>query len=134
MSYYGSAKTKVFISFDYDNDNDLKNLLVGQSRNDDTPFEIIDHSVKQELSGDWKEKVRTRIRKVEQVIIICGQHMNTASGVNIEIGIALDEGIPYFLLRGRSNKDCVKPECAKSSDKVYKWTWGNLKDLIGGAR
>ena len=61
MSYYGSTKTKVFISFDYDNDSDLKTMLVGQSKNDDTPFEIADYSVKQELSGDWKEKVRGRI-------------------------------------------------------------------------
>lgn len=30
MSYYGKSKTKVFISFDYDNDSDLKTLLVGQ--------------------------------------------------------------------------------------------------------
>jgi hypothetical protein len=38
MDYYKSAKTKVFISFDYDHDVDLKNLLVGQAKNDDTPL------------------------------------------------------------------------------------------------
>jgi len=31
------AKPRVFISFDYDHDLDLKNLLVGQARNDDSP-------------------------------------------------------------------------------------------------
>jgi hypothetical protein len=30
------AKKRVFISFDYDHDEALKNLLVGQSRNADT--------------------------------------------------------------------------------------------------
>lgn len=134
MTYYGSSKTKVFISFDYDNDSDLKNLLVGQSKNDDTPFDISDYSVKEELSGDWKEKVRTRIKKVEQVIIMCGEHTDAASGVNAELGIAQDEKIPYFLLWGRNGKTCKKPKNAQSSDKIYEWTWDNLKKLIGGAR
>lgn len=134
MGYYGSSKTKVFISFDYDNDSDLKNLLVGQSKNDDTPFDMVDYSVKEELSGDWKEKVRARIKKVEQVIIICGEYTDTASGVNVELGITQDEEIPYFLLWGRNSKTCKKPKNAKSSDKIYEWTWDNLKSLIGGAR
>lgn len=31
-------KQRVFISFDYDNDNDLKNLLVGQAKSTDSPL------------------------------------------------------------------------------------------------
>ena len=53
------AKVRAFISFDYDNDQGIKELLVGQSKNSDTPFEIADWSVKEHLTGDWKEKVRT---------------------------------------------------------------------------
>ncbi|MCZ7628547.1 MAG: hypothetical protein M5U19_05600 [Microthrixaceae bacterium] len=34
------ALAPVFISFDYDHDLDCKNLLVGQAKNPDTPFEI----------------------------------------------------------------------------------------------
>jgi hypothetical protein len=48
----------VFISFDYDHDSDLKTLLVGQSKNADSPFEIVDASVKEHLTGDWKQKAR----------------------------------------------------------------------------
>jgi len=128
------AKTRVFISFDYDHDADLKNLLVGQARNEDSPFEITDMSVKEELSGDWKDKVRTRIKGVEQVVVICGEHTDTATGVGAELKMAQEEEKPYFLLWGRSDKDCVKPKTAKSDDKIYKWTWDNLKALIGGAR
>jgi hypothetical protein len=39
------AKTRVYISFDYDHDEDLKILLVGQSMHSDTPFEIADWSI-----------------------------------------------------------------------------------------
>jgi CO dehydrogenase/acetyl-CoA synthase epsilon subunit len=85
------AKVKVFISFDYDNDSDLKTLLVGQAKNPDTPFDITDLSVKEELTGDWKEKVRARIKRVEQVIVICGENTDTATGVNSEVKIAQEE-------------------------------------------
>ena len=128
------AKVKVFISFDYDNDSDLKTLLVGQAKNPDTPFDITDLSVKEELTGDWKEKVRARIKRVEQVIVICGENTDTATGVNSEVKITQEEKKPYFLLYGRSDKTCKKPKNATSSDKMYKWTWDNLKALIGGKR
>ena len=41
------AKKKVFVSFDFDNDKKLKDFIVGQSRLPDSPFEIIDTSLKE---------------------------------------------------------------------------------------
>lgn len=128
------AKTKVFTSFDFDHDEDLRNLLVGQAKNPDSPFELADWSVKEPMTGDWKEKVRTRIKRTDQMIVICGTHTDSAAGVSVELGIAQEENIPYFLLWGRNGKTCKKPKAAKSSDKIYEWTWKNLKALIGGAR
>lgn len=128
------AKTRVFISFDFDHDEDLRNLLVGQGKNPDSPFELADWSVKEAMLGSWKEKVRTRIRSVDQVLVICGEHTDAAAGVSAEIRIAQEEGKPYFLLWGRSGKTCKKPTAAISTDKIYEWTWPNLKSLIGGAR
>lgn len=125
---------RVFISFDYDHDQDLKNLLVGQAKNEDSPFSISDWSVKEHLSGDWKAKVRTKIKKVDVVAVICGEHTDTASGVSEELSITQEEGKTYFLLHGRSSKTCKKPKSAKSDDKVYRWTWENLKNLINGER
>lgn len=46
------AKTRVFTAFDFDNDEDLRNLLVGQSKNSDSPFELADWSVKEAMTGD----------------------------------------------------------------------------------
>ena len=126
------AKTRVFISFDYDHDQDLKNALVGQAGLPDSPFEISDWSVK-EASGDWKQDALRRIRRAEQVAVICGQHTDTATGVNIEIGIARDELKPYFLLAGRNEGGNKKPTAA-ANDKMYTWTWENLKTLIAGGR
>ncbi|KFO67324.1 hypothetical protein ER57_11550 [Smithella sp. SCADC] len=127
-------KKRVFISFDYDHDLDLKNLLVGQAKNEDSPFEIADFSIKEAISEDWKKKARTRIKGCDVVTVICGEHTDTASGVSAEVKIAQEESVDYFLLKGRSEKTCTKPKAAKSSDSIYKWPWDNLKKLIGGAR
>lgn len=125
-------KVRAFISFDYDNDSGIKELLVGQSKNDDTPFEIADWSIKHHLTGDWKEKARTKIKQTDQVIILCGQ--KNAIGVNAEVELAQEESKSYFLLKGYKDKTCIKPNTAKSTDKMYDWTWDNLKTLIGGGR
>ena len=65
--------------------------------------------------------------------VLCGEHTGTASGVNAEVKIAQELGKSYFLLSGRGS-DSVKPSAARSSDKLYNWTWDNLKLLVGGAR
>lgn len=125
---------RIFTSFDYDHDESLRNLLVGQSRHEDSPFEICDWSVKEPFTGDWKMKVRERMGKCEQVIVICGEHTDSATGVSAEIEIARDLHLPYFLLWGYSTKTCLRPKAAVQSDKIYKWSWDNLQNLIKGDR
>jgi hypothetical protein len=58
-------KIPVFISYDYDHDATLKEFLVGQAKNDDSPFFIEDWSVK-DPSSDWKDKARTRIKRADR--------------------------------------------------------------------
>lgn len=129
------ATTKVpgFMSFDYDHDDDLKILLAGQAELADSPFFIQDLSIK-EASSDWKDKARARIKRADEVIVICGKHTHTATGVNVEIGIARDEKKPYFLLAGRADGGNKKTAAASDSDKMYEWTWDNLKTPIAGGR
>ncbi|MFA5064307.1 MAG: hypothetical protein WC566_02460 [Dehalococcoidia bacterium] len=128
------SKQPVFTSFDFDHDEDLRNLLIGQSKNPDSPFEMSDWSIKEPLTGDWKEKVRKRINKCNLMIVICSEYTGSASGVSSEVKMAQEEEMPYFLLWGRSDINCVKPQSARGNDKIYKWTWDNLKNLIAGAR
>ena len=128
------SKKRVFISFDYDHDETLKSFLVGQSKLQDSPFELTDWSIKEPITGDWKVKARTRIKSVDIVAVICGEKTDTATGVSAELTIAQEENVSYFLLKGYSEKTCVKPKAAKSTDKIYNWTWPNLKALIGGGR
>ena len=125
---------RAFISFDFDHDADLREMLVGQSKNSSTPFEISNWSVNEPMTGNWKEQVRSRIRAANLTIVICGQHTHTANGVAAELTITREEGKPYFLLAGRHGIICTKPTTALVSDKMYNWTWDNLKVLIKGSR
>lgn len=125
---------RAFISFDYDHDDDLRVMLAGQAKHPDTPFEFSDWSVKEHMTGDWKAKVKARIQKTDLTIVVCGQSTYTASGVSVELALTRELGQPYFLLKGRPDKTCTKPTAALGTDKVYDWTWPNLKILISGGR
>lgn len=129
-----ATRKRVFISFDYDNDESIKILLAGQAKHEDSPFDFKDASVKEHLTGDWKEKVGRRMANIDVVIVLCGEKTHTAKGVSAELEIAKDKKKEYFLLKGYSSKTCTKPTAASSTDKMYAWTWDNLKNLIGGAR
>jgi hypothetical protein len=128
------TKKRIFISFDYDHDEGTKIMLAGQANLEDSPFDFKDASVKEHLTGDWKEKVERRMDNIDVVIILCGEYTHTARGVSAELTIAQQKNIPYFLLKAYSDKNCTKPTAAKQTDLIYKWTWDNLKTLINGGR
>ena len=129
-----ATKKRVFISFDYDHDEGAKIMLAGQAKLPDSPFDFTDASVKEHLSGDWKEKVRRRMDNVDLVLVLCGEQTHNANGVTAELMIAQEKSKPYFLLAAYADKTCTKPKATKESDKMYKWTWDNLKGLIDGRR
>lgn len=122
-------KTRVFISFDYDLDLDLKNLLVVQSRYEDSSFFIEDWSIKHESKG-WKTDARKRIRQSDIAISICGYQIQNAMGVAVEIAIAREENIPYYLLWSRENGVCHRSGGTSwYRDMSHDWRWGNLRDV-----
>jgi hypothetical protein len=122
-------KTRVFISYDYDHDLDLKNLLVGQSRHKNSPFFIEDWSIKQETTG-WKTDARKRIRRSDIVIAICGLQTHHAVGVAAEVAIAREENVPYHLLRGRKSGTVRRPGGTSWYwDTIHAWTWSNLESI-----
>ena len=129
-----ATKKRVFISFDYDHDEDAKIMLAGQAKLPDSPFDFTDASVKEHLTGDWKEKVGRRMDNVDVVVVLCGEHTDKAGGVDAELTIAQEKHKSYFHLAAYSDRTCTKPSSARFEDKLYKWTWDNLKKLIGGGR
>ena len=128
------ATKSAFISFDFDHDEELRDALVAQAKNPESPFSITDWSVNEPITEKWRQNVRDRISRTDLTIVICGEHTHDAAGVAAEVAIVREEGKPYFLLKGRKNKTCTKPKNALNDDKIHKWKWKNLKCLIDGAR
>lgn len=127
------VKAKVFISFDYDNDKSLKDFLVGQAKNEDSPFEISDWSLKEAAPEKyWEEEAEEKIKRVDILCVIAGEKTYKASGVLKEIAIAgslNSEGcdIKKFQLIGYSSKECPHVEGA---GRRILWTWDNLKSYL----
>lgn len=111
---------RAFISFDHDHDEGAKILLVGQAKHLDSPFEVTN------LAFDWKG--------IDVVIVLCGEWTHLAKGVALELSQAREKNKQYFLLAAYTDKNCRKPTSALGSDKVYQWTWDNLKELVDGVR
>ena len=124
------AGPRIFTSFDFDHDEDIRLLFVGQARNPRTPFTLADWSVKAPMSGDWKEQVRSRIRSVDRVVVLCGEHMDTATGVSAEVRIAREEGKPVYFIKGRKDKNCKLPKAALPTDRMADWTWDGLAVML----
>ena len=127
------VKAKVFISFDYDNDRNLKDFLVGQAKNEDSPFEISDWSLKEAApEEDWEERAEEKIKRVDILCVIAGEKTYKANGVLKEIAIAdslnsEDCSIKKFQLIGYSHKECPYVEGA---GRRISWTWDNLKNYF----
>lgn len=127
---FGSDQTKckVFVSFDFDNDQGLKHLLVGQARNSDSPFEVIDSSLKEAApERHWKDKARQAIRRSDLVLVVLGQQTYRAPGVLAEVAMAREEGKPVVQLIGRRSTSYRR---LPRAGKVIAWTWPNLKALF----
>ena len=125
--------TRVFPSFDYDHDRDLKTMLVGQARNSGSPFSIEDWSIKYASRG-WKSEARDRIGRADLVIVICGHQTHRAEGVTAELTIARELGKPYFLLRGRKTGWVRRPRGTWPWETLHPWTWDNLRAMTGRVR
>lgn len=121
-------KKKVFISFDFDNDEFLRTSLIWQSRNEWTPFDMEDWSVKVPWNqNEWKEKCLTKIRRCDLVIVMVWEKTHTCHGVKAEIKMAKEAWVPVVWIVWYSNKSCPEPAWL---EWYYNWTWDNIKALV----
>ena len=116
------------MSFDFDNDKRLKDFIIGQSRLSDSPFEVVDHSLKEAApSLTWPLKARHAIKRSELIIVMVGPYTSRASGVLKEVRMAREEGIPIVQIIGYRNGN-YKP--VPGAGHLYRWNWENLKALL----
>lgn len=120
-------KKRVFISFDFDNDLNLKNLLAGQGKLPDSPFEISDWSLKEAApEKDWEDKALAKIIRSDIVVVITGMNTYRASGVKKEITMARNNYIKVVQIKPQG----TNPTRVENAGVLYDWTWDNLKILL----
>jgi hypothetical protein len=124
-------RIRVFVSFDFDHDKELFERLCTQSAS--FGFSVSGGSERPSAVNAWIERARCRIRVVDQMIVICGEHSEESPSMSAELRIAQQEQIPYFLLWGRREIMCTKPSGAKAIEGMYNWTQEILRDQIAYA-
>ena len=123
------AKKRVFVSFDFDNDKALKDFIIGQSRLPDSPFEVIDHSLKEaQPERDWERKAHAAIARSEVFIVMLGPYTKSASGVRKEVVMAQELGKSRFQIIGYQNGS--RNWAVEGGGRTYDWNWNNLKNLL----
>lgn len=114
----------IFIAFAIE-DERMRDFLKGQSLLTNSPFEYVDMSVKQAYDTDWKNKVRTRIRRSDGVIILVSKNSLTSSGQKWEIQCAKEEGKKILGIWAYSDdRTNIFGVLTKT------WTWDNIKNFI----
>ena len=121
---------RIFISF-ASSDSKYRDMLKGQARNENSPFEFVDMSVKEAWKEDWKNKCRTKIKGCDGMIVMVSSKTASASGAIFEMKCANEEDIP---LRGvyisSDDKDKITIPSELENKRVVYWTWDNIKSFI----
>jgi hypothetical protein len=117
-------KKVIFVAFAIEDEN-IRDLIKGQSLNTKTSFEYIDMSVREAYDEEWKKRVRTRILRSDGVLAVVTKNSLTSSGQKWEIQCAKDEKKPVRGIWGRTDD---RTNLAGVNTMV--WTWDNIASWI----
>ena len=122
------ANKRVFVAFAAE-DAQYRDLLVGQAKNKDSPFEFVDMSIKEAFDEKWKTQCRTKIRGCHGVIALISKKTWNADGARWEMKCANEEKKPMLGVHiHKDDKGATPPELA--GKKVIEWTWDGIAAFI----
>ena len=82
------ARVNIFVSFEFEKDNSLKNSFYQQAA-DQTPHRVRNCSLNKEYPDEpWKNRARQAIRECDIVVVLVGQDTHDAPGVLVETDMA----------------------------------------------
>lgn len=119
---------RIFISFAME-DKYARDYLVGQARNEKSPFEFVDMSVKEPWSDSWKTRCSTKIKGCNGVIALLSSNTMKATGARWEMKCAIEEGIPIRGMYVSEDDICAIPT-ELLNKRVMHWTWLNIANFI----
>ena len=117
---------KIFVSFEFDKDKDLKNNFFEQSKLN-TPHRVRNFSLKEAYPNrDWKGKARSAIGECDLVIVLVGQDTHNAQGVEAEVEIARGLKKPVFQVIPQGRPYTGLPHV---SERIP-WRWSRINKKI----
>jgi len=117
-------KKVVFVAFAIE-DGRQRDFLKGQSLHTESPFEYVDMSVKEPYDANWKDRVRTRIRRSDGVIALISRNSLTSSGQQWEIACAKEEKKKVLGIWAYKDDRTDFPGV-----KTVVWTWAAIESFI----
>ena len=122
-----NRKVRVFLSFEFDKDNDLHRNFYAQAKTH-SDYEIIDTSLNEQYHPDaaWLKKARKQIEKSDIVIVMLGDDTNTAPGVIKEVNEARQQKKHIFQIRPQLRTSGE----VKGARKVIPWDWTQIDAMI----
>ena len=116
----------VFVAFAIE-DERQRDFLKGQTLHSRAPFEFTDMSVKVPYESEWKDKVRTRIRRSHGVIALVSRNSPASTGQQWEIQCAREEGKPLRGIWAYSSDRTALPGLT-----TVAWSDENISGFIDG--
>ena len=120
---------RLFISFAIE-DKTYRDLLVGQARNENSPFEFVDMSVKEPWDNAWKTRCRSRIKGCAGVIAMISKNTASADGQLWEIKCAQDEDVPIRGIYTSTDDRPVNLPYEMSGIRVVDWNWSTIANFL----
>jgi hypothetical protein len=120
---------RIYISFAIEDEN-YRDLLVGQARAKRSPFEFSGMPVKYPRMDIWKTRARTGIKGCKGVIVLVSKNTLCSQGQLWEVRCAKEENVP---VRGvyvsEDNRPAQLPQEFEGV-AVVSWTWDNIGDFL----
>lgn len=126
-----AKNNRIFIAFAVE-DKTSRDFLVGQGKNDKSPFSFVDMSVKEPWDENWKTNCRTKIKGCDGVIALVSKKTAGAEGALWEVKCGKEE-LGSSRVRGiyvdKDNKPSALPD-EFSGIRVVEWSWANIKNFL----
>ena len=127
MSDRDTAKKKIYISYDFHNDKDLKNEIVGKSQHKDATFKIANWSSKEDVKNpQWIKDVKFRITRCDLMLVLVGENTYRNPGVIKEVDIARGAKIKIIQVQSHASYPAVE-----HAGPIHDWTWDTLVKELG---
>jgi nucleoside 2-deoxyribosyltransferase len=124
-----ASKHRVFIGFAIE-DEWAKEYLVGQAKNEKSPFGFTNMALNEPYDEKWKTQCRSRIKGCDGLIAFVSKNTAKADGAVWEVKCAKEEGVPVIAIYTTTDNRPSSLPSEYSGVRKVSWTWSNIKSFL----